>query len=236
MALVDRLLPQLFHLLLPERCSLCQRASAGPVCAECRADLPWNRSACPRCARPQEGGPGQGHICATCAESPPPFDSGWSAFRYQSPIDRAVQGLKYQAGFRSGYWLGLEMARALAQRPQPLPQLLLPVPLHAGRLRRRGYNQALELTRTLGRVLTIEVDARGAKRLRATEDQIGKSAAERRRNVKGAFAVDGARLAGRHIALVDDVMTTGSTLAELARACRKAGAARIEVWTAARAV
>jgi len=88
----------------------------------------------------------------------------------------------------------------------------------------------------MGRVLSLEVDTRSASRLRPTADQIGKSAAERRRNVKGAFSVDAARLDGRHIALVDDVMTTGSTLAELARACRKAGAARIEVWTAARAV
>jgi ComF family protein len=146
----------------------------------------------------------------------------------------AVQGLKYHAGLRSGYWLGVEMARQLALRPPP--QLLLPVPLHAQRLRRRGYNLALELARTVGRALEIEADVHGARRLRATADQIGKSAAERRRNVKGAFEVDPKRLVGRHIALVDDMMTTGSTLAELALACRKAGAARIEVWTAARAV
>jgi ComF family protein len=234
----DRGFSGLFRLLLPERCSLCRQPHPGPVCAACRDELPWNHSACPRCARPQESGgqyPG-GHLCAACAQNPPPFDAGWSAFRYQAPIDRAVQALKYQAGFRSAYWLGLEMARTLAQRPQPLPQLLLPVPLHASRLRRRGYNQALELSRTLGRTLGIAVEARGARRTRPTQDQIGKSAAERRRNVKDAFAVEAARLDGRHIALVDDVMTTGSTLAELARACRKAGAVYIEVWTAARAV
>lgn len=232
--MVDGVFSGLFRLLLPERCSLCRQVSPGPVCGDCRADLPWNHSACPRCARPQESGPG--HVCATCAEAPPPFDSGWSAFRYQVPIDKAVQGLKYHAGFRSAQWLGQEMGRALAQRALPLPQVLLPVPLHAGRLRGRGYNQALELARAIGGVLDVEVDARGAARLRATADQIGKSAAERRRNVKGAFAVTAGRYDGKHIALVDDVMTTGSTLAELARACRKAGAARIEVWTAARAV
>ena len=232
--MVDSAFSGLFRLLLPERCSLCRQASPGPVCADCRADLPWNRCACPRCARPQQGGPG--HLGARCAETPPPFDAGWSAFRYQVPIDKAVQGLKYNAGFRSAHWLGVEMAHALAQRPQPLPQLLLPVPLHADRLRGRGYNQALELAKAMGRVLEVEVDTRSASRLRATADQIGKSAAERRRNVKGAFAVQAGRLGGKHIALVDDVMTTGSTLAELARACRKAGAVRIEVWTAARAV
>jgi len=230
--MVDSHRHPLLQLLLPEQCNLCRAPALGPVCAACRAELPWNRIACPLCARPQETGPS--YICGDCAQAAPPFDSAWSAFRYAAPIDRAVQGLKYQAGFRSGRWLGEEMARELARRPQPLPGLLLPVPLHPARLRRRGYNQALELARVLGRMLSIEVDVHLARRLRPTADQIGKSAAERRRNVKGAFAIDAGVLDRRHIALVDDVMTTGSTLAELARVCRKAGAARVEVWTAAR--
>jgi ComF family protein len=231
--MVDGIWPRLLQALLPEQCSLCREPAPEAVCTVCRPGLPWNRIACPRCARPQASG--AGHVCAACAQDPPPFDAGWSAFRYAAPIDKAVQGLKYHAAFRSGHWLAREMARVLAQRAQPLPTLLLPVPLHHGRLRRRGYNQALELARGLGRELSITVEPRLAQRLRATADQIGRSAAERRRNVRNAFAVDAAALQGRHIALVDDVMTTGSTLAELARACRKAGAARIEVWTAARA-
>jgi ComF family protein len=224
---------RLLQILMPEQCSLCRQPADEPVCAACRAELPWNRVACPLCARPLETGPS--YICGACAQAPPPFDSGWSAFRYAAPIDRAVQGLKYHAGFRSGRWLGEAMAQELARRPQPMPDLLLPVPLHVGRLRRRGYNQALELAQALGRRLSIRVDPGLARRMRATADQIGKSATERRRNVKGAFTVDAAGLNGLHLALVDDVMTTGSTLAELARVCRKAGAARIEVWTAARA-
>lgn len=232
--MVDGIWPSLLQALLPERCSLCREPAPEAVCAVCRPGLPWNRIACPRCALPQESG--GGHVCADCAQAPPPFDAGWSAFRYAAPIDRAVQGLKYHAAFRNGRWLAQEMARVLARRAQPLPTLLLPVPLHAGRLRRRGYNQALELARGLGRELSIAVEPQLARRLRATADQIGRSAVERRRNVRNAFAVDAAALDGRHIALVDDVMTTGSTLAELARVCRKAGAARIEVWTAARAV
>lgn len=222
------------ELLLPEQCSLCRTPADGPVCPACRAGLPWNRSACPRCALPQQAG--AGHLCADCAASPPPFDTGWSAFRYAAPIDQAVQRFKYHADFRQGRWLGAEMARLLARRPEPLPELIVPVPLHVGRLRRRGYNQALQLARGLGRELSIPVAPQLARRLRPTADQIGKSATERLRNIKGAFAVDEAGVRDRHLALVDDVMTTGSTLAELARACRKAGAARIEVWTAARAV
>ena len=110
--MVDGALSGLFRLVLPERCSPCRQASTGPVCAACREDLPWNCHAYPSCARPQESGPG--YLCASCPETPPPVDAGWSTFRYQPPIDLAVQGLKYNAGFRSAHWPRLEMARALA--------------------------------------------------------------------------------------------------------------------------
>lgn len=228
---VDSLWQDLRDRLLPQRCAVCAQPSASMLCAPCRRELPWNRSACPYCARPLQ----TAATCAACASAPPPFDAAWAAFRYAPPVDRAIQGLKYHADFRAGRWLGHEMSAALAVREAPLPELLLPVPLHRGRLRQRGYNQALELARVIGALLEIDVAAGAARRLRATEDQIGKNAAARRRNVRKAFAVDGAQIAGRHVALIDDVMTTGSTAAELARTCRAAGARRIEVWTAARA-
>jgi ComF family protein len=126
------------------------------------------------------------------------------------------------------------MAERLARRAQPLPELLIPVPLHRRRLMRRGYNQALELARVLKRTLALPVEAGAATRLHATPDQIGQTAAQRRRNLRNAFAVD-TKVAGKHIALLDDVMTTGATLAALARAARKSGAAKIEVWALARA-
>ncbi|MBL6752549.1 MAG: ComF family protein [Nevskia sp.] len=233
-AMVDSLLGALVGALLPGRCTICRGAAADLLCGPCRAELPWNRVACPGCARPQIGP--AAFICARCTVRPPPFEQAWSAFRYAWPVDAAIHRLKYHADFRGARWLGTEMARALSARPEALPQVLLPVPLHGGRLRRRGYNQAMELARALSRALSVPVDAAAARRLRATEDQIGKSAAQRRRNVKGAFAAKAQRVQGLHVALVDDVMTTGSTLAELAAECRKAGAARVEVWTAARAV
>jgi ComF family protein len=125
------------------------------------------------------------------------------------------------------------MAEALRERGEPLPELLIPVPLHRGRLFRRGYNQAQELARHLGRELGIAVEPRAARRLRATPDQIGLGAAARRRNLKNAFSV-GPPVAGRRLALLDDVMTTGATLEELARACKAAGATRVEAWAIAR--
>jgi ComF family protein len=126
------------------------------------------------------------------------------------------------------------MAQRLARRAEPLPELLLPVPLHAARLRHRGYNQAVEIGRVVADRLGIGLAPAGARRLRPTREQTALSAAERRRNIRGAFTVDAA-VRGRHIALLDDVITTGTTLAELARAARRAGASRIEAWAVARA-
>ena len=175
----------------------------------------------------------RGRVMGHCAAEPPHFDSALSAFRYEAPIAQAIAGLKYHAQFRQSRWLGGEIAALVSARDLPLPDLLVPVPLHPSRLRERGYNQALELARGIHRVLPIAIDWQSATRVRATADQIGKRAKERRREVRGAFTV-GPGVAGRHLAIIDDVMTTGSTVNELARACRAAGATRIEVWTAAR--
>lgn len=175
----------LLRLLVPPRCGFCHAESASELaCPGCLAALPWNRPACPVCALPQA----QGAVsaCARCAARPPSYDRAWSAFRLELPIAQAIHGLKYHAQLRQARWFGLAMAEVLARRAEPLPELLLPVPLHAGRLRRRGYNQALELARGLARRLCIEIAAEGAERIRATPDQIGQDAAARgARRVRG---------------------------------------------------
>lgn len=233
---LDDSITALRHLLAPPRCLLCRTAlDSGLLCSGCERDLPWNTPACPSCALPQNSASSSASICAQCQKRPPPFDAAWAAFRFAIPIRQSILSLKYHAGFMQARLLGETMAVKLAQREMPLPELLLPVPLHVGRLRRRGYNQALELTRVLARRLDLDFDYRAVNRLHATTDQIGQSAAARRRNLKGVFAVS-PRVAGRRVALVDDVMTTGSTLAELTHACRKVGAASVEVWVAARTV
>ena len=125
------------------------------------------------------------------------------------------------------------LAAALAPRVEPLPARLVPVPLHRNRLRRRGYNQAVELARPLGRALGLPVAPRLCRRQRPTPAQAELTGSDRRRNVRGAFAV--AAPVPRHVAIVDDVVTTGSTVGELARVLRRAGAERVEVWAVARA-
>ncbi len=217
--------------LATEICLGCRLpASGGLLCEGCKTDLPWNREACPRCAMPSV----LNLPCPACLRRPRRFDAAWTAFRLQPPIHAGILGLKYAARFEQARLLGELMAQGLRER-ETLPDLLLPVPLHWSRLMRRGYNQALLLSRVVGRELQRPVDAGALRRLRRSSDQIGQSARARRRNLRGAFDCQRS-LEGLHVALVDDVMTTGATFDELTRVCRRAGATRIEVWAAARTV
>lgn len=230
-ASVDNLLRGALDLLLPARCQYCRAPSADALalCHDCCVQLPWNHSCCPRCAQPQT----HDQYCRSCLAHPPAFDVAWSAFRLEPPIHRSIHQLKYQARFLEARVLGSLMARQLRTRDD-LPTWIVPVPLHAQRLRRRGYNQALELARVIARECGLQLHPHLARRPHATADQIGMNAVQRHRNVRDAFLVD-ADLRGRDVALIDDVMTTGATLDALARACKRAGAARVEAWCAARA-
>ncbi|MGQ0696621.1 MAG: ComF family protein [Panacagrimonas sp.] len=218
-------------LLAPERCAFCGAANAvDGVCAACRSELPWNTICCPRCAQPLPAPA----LCAACLKHPPSFDSAWTAFVHLDPVRHGIHRLKYAAQFDQGRLLGRLMAWQLARRAAPLPDLVIPVPLRRTRLYSRGYNQTLELGRALESVLRFHIDADAAQLVRTPQEQIGQTAAQRRRNLRGAFRIE-RDLSGLHVALLDDVMTTGATLDALARAARKAGAARIEAWALARA-
>ncbi|MES2684759.1 MAG: double zinc ribbon domain-containing protein [Pseudomonadota bacterium] len=216
--------------LLPPACTLCGGNTGGALlCAPCTVGLPWNTPACPGCALPSA----QAVLCPACQHRPRAFDAAFAAFVLAAPVQQGIHALKYQARFQQAALLATAFAAQLDKRSEPLPGLLLPVPLHWRRQWWRGYNQSHELARLIGAALGITVDAKAARRRRATIDQIGQTAAQRRRNLKNAFAVS-PRVAGQHVALLDDVMTTGATLEELARGCRAAGAIRIEAWAIAR--
>lgn len=217
-------------LVVPSRCTFCAASCESlPLCDACRAQLPWNRRACPRCAAPQN----HDGICAHCLARPPPFVSAWAPLRLEAPVQQQIHALKYQAAFLHARLLGQLFADALLARGVPLPDVVLPVPLHPARQRRRGYNQSVELARVLHRAAALRVETTWARRLRRTDDQIGMNAVARRRNVAKAFRVD-PRVSGLRVALLDDVMTTGATLGELARTCLTAGAQQVEAWAIAR--
>ena len=218
--------------LLPWRCLLCGAPGADGVdlCTDCAAELPRNRSCCARCALPLAV---PAALCGECQRHPPPWDAAWSPFRYGWPLDRLESRYKFGADLAAGRVLSLLWQREPC--PIRLPQLLLSVPLHHSRLRRRGYNQALELARPLARAAGVPLRHDALLRRRSTAAQTELDALARRRNVHGAFALREGIALPAHVAILDDVMTTGATLAECARVLRRAGVQRVDVWALARA-
>jgi ComF family protein len=217
-------------LIVPMRCAFCATACTDrPLCAACHAQLPWNRQACPHCALPQT----HDGICAHCLAHPPAYRAAWAPLRLEAPVQQQIHALKYHAAFMHAHLLGRLFAESLAARAAPLPDVVLPVPLHPWRQWRRGYNQSVELARAVREVIDVRVEAGWTRRVRRTADQIGTDAVARRRNVAGAFRVD-PRVKNLRVAVLDDVMTTGATLGELARTCLRAGACEVEAWAIAR--
>jgi ComF family protein len=219
-------------LWLPWHCQLCGGAGAEglDLCAACADEIPRNRSCCRRCALPL---PVAAELCGACQRSLPPWQAAWAPFRYGWPLDRLESRFKFGQNLAAGRSLA-----ALWQR-EPMaierPELILPVPLHRSRLRRRGYNQAMELARPLAKALALPWRRDVLRRVRDTAAQTELDRAARRRNVRGAFVLRSGVALPAHVALLDDVMTTGATLAECARLLKRAGVRRVDVWALARA-
>lgn len=200
--------------VLPLRCRLCGVPAVDlPLCTACRADLPW------RAHTPHTG---SHHVRLL-----------HSSFRYEFPIRQLIAGAKFKRDVGTAALLGSLMA----QRPPPglgLPDLLCPVPIPNRRLIWRGFNQALELSRPIARACAIPIRDELIRRIGWQPPQMGLTALERRRNLRHAFAIAG-DVAGAHVVLIDDVLTTGATVLTLARLLRRAGAGPVDVWTCAMA-
>jgi ComF family protein len=228
--------------LLPPACSGCGGAvppdrALCPACAGALARLPADR-----CTLCQEAGAAPGRArCPGCAGHRGPLQACVAAAAFRGGALEAIHRFKYPAPGLSGLDPAAEatvralLREAAARAPGPLPQLLVPVPLHPRRLRRRGFNPAAELARGLARSLDLPWDATALRRLRDTASQTGLDRAGRRRNVRGAFAARPGWRAPARVWLVDDVVTTGSTLRAAAAALRRAGARRVSAVCVARA-
>lgn len=222
-------------LLFPPRCRLCGAAPAADIalCRACLAELPWLENGCCRCARPLPTGV-DSLLCGVCLKRTPAFDVATALLHYRAPADYLIQRLKFSGELAVVPLLADLLAEKIAARSTPLPDCLIPVPLHRVRLQERGFNQATELARRLGRRLDLPVDHHRCRRDRYTRPQSLTPTGLRRHNLRGAFSVTGELPVDAHVAIVDDVMTTGHTADELARVLRRAGAARVEVWIIAR--
>lgn len=214
--------------LLGGRCVLCAApAEAGDLCQACGKSLPYlPQNRCPVCALPTS----TGETCGGCLVEPPEFDSTSAIVAYHFPADGLIHAFKYQGR--------LALAGALAELmlrspPAPLPDFLIPMPLAPARLQARGFNQALEIARRLADRTGVPLLTQACERVRDTAPQVELPWKARAKNIRGAFAC-GADLTGMRVAIVDDVMTTGATLNELAKVLRKRGAKEVTAWVVAR--
>lgn len=211
-------------------CYLCRGGSAGALCAPCSADLPYlTRPRCPRC-----GLPGTAEaVCGRCLAERPAFDATTAVFAYAFPADVLVQGLKFRSELTLARLLADELCAELRAAPAGDVDLIVPVPLHDLRLRERGYNQSMEIARSLASSLGVALAADACVRVRNTAAQLDLPLQARRENVRGAFSCRQS-LDGKTVAMVDDVMTSGATLGEVALTLKKFGAARVVNWVVAR--
>lgn len=217
------------NLAPPAACLLCGADSAhAAFCPACRADLPWLPALhCPCCALPTiDGG-----LCGACLKKAPAFTHIHAAFLYTEVLAQLIPAAKFGARWSLLPALAELMLPDLVNAPRP--DLLIPLPLHPQRLKERGYNQALEIAQPLAKALALPLENRLLVRSKDTEHQARLSEKARHHNMRRAFVAQ-ADLHGKHIALVDDVMTTGASLDAAARALRQAGAARVDGWVLAR--
>jgi ComF family protein len=219
---------------LPQHCELCTAPTPGGlVCDACAADLPRIADPCPTCGLPGVSGA----ICGECIADPPPFDATLAALVYAFPVDRLIQRIKYGGSLALARWAGDTLAAAVDGKPRMndpcnRPQAIVALPLSAARQRERGFNQAGVIAARVAAVTGLPVVA-PLERIAGGVPQAALPWAARRANVRGAFAATRA-VEGASVAIVDDVMTTGATLAEAALALKRAGAARVTCWVVAR--
>ncbi|MNK88157.1 DNA utilization protein GntX [compost metagenome] len=220
-----------------QHCLLCDEAADGstPICMACETDLPWLGDHCECCALPL---PAAGLTCGQCLNQPPAFERVIAPWTYSFPVDSLITRFKHSAKWPFGHLLAELLTQALQHRfddDLPRPELLVPVPLGKRRLRQRGFNQAAMLARWISASLDIPCDERLLLRTQDTDAQQDLNAEARKKNLRNAFALTPkTSLKGRHLALVDDVLTTGATAQALARLLMDAGAARVDVYCLAR--
>lgn len=225
---------EIFNWLLPSYCLLCHiTTNKQLLCAECYADLPWLKNACPCCANllPDHT---QETICGNCLSHPPMFHATIALFAYEFPITQLILKLKFQQKLVYARLFAELFIEKLQKYYAQLdfPEMIIPVPLHPSRLHERGYNQSLEIARTIGKTLNIQLDTKSCQRIKATLRQSSIPAHQRKKNIKKAFAIT-SNLQNKHIAILDDVVTTGNTIAELARIFKNSGVKTIDIWCCA---
>ncbi|RFA31176.1 hypothetical protein CAI21_00530 [Alkalilimnicola ehrlichii] len=220
--------------VFPPYCRLCGAPGHRglDICKECDSSLPKADAGCRQCGMPLATG--DDVICGRCLRQPPDYDAVYAAFAYDYPLDKLIKALKFDASLAAARLLGELMGRTLAKTGNRQADAIVPVPLHKTRLRERGYNQATELAKQVRKYIPASLRTDLIERSRHTQIQSELPAKARRGNVRGAFRLKKANVPPR-VAVLDDVMTTGCTVNEIAKLLKRAGAEQVEIWVVARA-
>lgn len=226
-------------LLIPRDCMLCGGGSGSHfLCDSCHAALPMLPAAhCPVCAQALPGADHSANLpCGRCLSHPPSFDATIARYVYEFPLDEVIQALKYRHRLASAHFLGNALIEAIMKSPTAQkPDLIMPVPLSMERLAERGFNQSLEIAKPLARHLGVAINTSALQRVRHTQPQVQLPWKARAKNIRRAF-ICRQRLDGQHVWVIDDVMTTGATLNEIAGALKALGAAHVTNVVVARAL
>ncbi|WP_460066234.1 double zinc ribbon domain-containing protein [Pseudomonas sp. S2_H08] len=220
-----------------QSCLLCDEPAEAemPICVACETDLPWLGDHCQTCALPLFAA---GLTCGECLLEPPAFEQVVVPWRYGFPVDSLITRFKHNAKWPFGHLLADVLGQYLQHRFDeglPRPDVLLPVPMANKRLRERGFNQAAMLARWLSQSLDLPCEERVLRRIKDTDAQQNLDAKARKGNLRNAFSlIPDSDVKGRHLALIDDVLTTGATAQAIARLLMNAGAARVDVYCLAR--
>jgi len=223
--------------IIPTYCVCCLSITRGlPICQACIHELPWNESACYQCGLPIETRK-KPTLCGACITRTPPFNHTLALFAYQAPIIKFITQLKFNRELLYAKLLGNLLASQINtnRRYNSLPECIIPVPLHRKRLRQRGFNQALEIAKPIAKKLLLPIDYKTCLRDKNTQPQSELPAKKRHQNVKNAFTLK-KNFSASHVAIVDDVMTTGSTVKALSNTLKTHGVKHIEIWCCARAM
>jgi ComF family protein len=223
--------------LISKQCLLCLSPTDNHhlLCSGCEKDLPKNTSYCVICAIPFSTRQiNEKHlVCGKCQKKPPHYTTSLIPHLYASPLKQLITNLKFHGNLSYAPLLAQGFINSVKHRKNNLPECIIPVPLHGQRLRERGFNQALELARIIEKQLHIPLDYSLCRRNKTTPYQSGLSAKQRKQNLKNAFSVTKSHIY-KHVAIFDDVVTTGTTVNELAKQLKQSGVETIEIWAIAR--
>ncbi len=227
----------------PSRCPMCNSTTSGGFCTECQKYLSRISAACSVCGSPyseysfsESVNLPEAH-CGRCQTRPPAQDESVVALAYGQPVSYYIQALKYNKELAIADALARILCTSIEKSVAELPEIIVPIPLHKNRLKSRGFNHSLEISRFVATYFALNIDNTILLRNRDTISQTTLNEAQRRRNLKNAFSVrQQPDILYRHIALVDDVITSGSTTNEAAKTLKKSGVQKVSVWAIAKTV